>query len=153
MSVEWVVKDCPNKYYMASWIFGRRRAGGQRKRYKGDLKRTLQKCDIQPDQLELLVVDRPGCRDVCVRGLACCEERRERRREAARAHRHQRALQPPATDDQYGVTYGKDVVYPELDYQFGINKPSSSKLKDSHKQEVIITETLSFLFKLSKIRQ
>ena len=80
---------------------GRRRAGGQRKCYKDDLKRTLQKSDIQPDQLELLVVDRPGWRDVCVRGLAYCEERGERRREAARAHRHRGALQPPATDDQY----------------------------------------------------
>ena len=125
---------------------GKRMAGCQRKRYKDDLKRTLQKCDIQPDQLELLVVDRPGWRDVCVRGLACCEERRERRREAARAHRHQRALQPPATDDQYGVPYGKDVVYPELDYSDiaehmrDVSKPSSSKSKDSHKQEVIITE-------------
>ena len=80
---------------------GRRRAGGQRKRYKDDLKRTLQKCDIQPDQLELLVVDRTGWRDVCLRGLACCEERGERRGEAARARRHPRALQPPSTDDQY----------------------------------------------------
>ena len=55
----------------------RRRAGGQRKRYKDDLKWALQKCDVQPDQLELLVVDRPDWRDVCVRGLACCEERGE----------------------------------------------------------------------------
>ena len=80
---------------------GRRRAGGQRKRYKDNLKQNLQKCDIQPDQLELLVVDRPGWRDVCVRELACWEERGEWRREAARARRHQGALKPPATDDHY----------------------------------------------------
>ena len=79
----------------------RRKAGGQRKRYKDDLKQTLHKCDIQPDQLELLVVDRRGWRNVCVRGLAYCEKRGERLKEAARARRHKRTLQPPATDDQY----------------------------------------------------
>ena len=95
------MKDCLNKD-RASWMSaGEGRVASENVSYKDNLKQNLQKCDIQPDQLELLVVDRPGWRDVCVRGLACWEERGEWRREAARARRHQGALQPPATDDQY----------------------------------------------------
>ena len=63
---------------------GLRSAGGQKKRFKDHLKRTLKKCEIDSGSLETNALERPNWRSICHRGVEKLERDRhsemERRR-------------------------------------------------------------------------
>ena len=76
---------------------GRRSVGGQRKRYKDLLKVNLQKCGMQPQNLERLAADRDGWRAACREGLdthlckynLAAEEKRTRRHQLRDRPQHE----------------------------------------------------------------
>ena len=78
----------------------RRNPGGQKKRYKDNIKATLKKCNIQPEQLEMNASDRPLWRSLCKAGVNQLEDTRNQARQQRRERRHNRRDRtPPAIPD------------------------------------------------------
>ena len=79
---------------------GSRAVGGQKKRYKDQLKATLKLCDISPAELETLAADRPTWRTAVHRAAESFESARTASRQEKRTRRHERRAQgPPAPGD------------------------------------------------------
>ena len=74
---------------------GRRSVGGQKKRYKDSLKENLKACNIVPDQLEHLAINRSLWRSTVHEGVTYFEEQRTNARIAKRDARHARLQRPP----------------------------------------------------------
>ena len=76
---------------------GTRAAGGQKKRFKGQLNSNLKSCNIDPNQLEELASDRPAWRSTIKQGIEIFEENRTAARNLRRARRHEyQARDPPS---------------------------------------------------------
>lgn len=75
---------------------GRRNPGGQKKRYKDQIKTTMKKCNIVPMELETNASDRKRWRTLCSEGCSHLEEARNLAREERRRRRHYRNEAPPA---------------------------------------------------------
>ena len=73
---------------------GARNVGAPRKRYKDQIKKAIKNYDINPDNLEIMILDRAEWRTACYRGASFCEAERTRQREHQRARRHERQQQP-----------------------------------------------------------
>jgi len=59
----------PKRIAYGELSLGHRTAGGQRKRYKDNIKSSLRRCNMQPGSLEVLAADRGDFRQACSRGL------------------------------------------------------------------------------------
>lgn len=66
----------------------RRNPGGQKKRYKDQIRTTLKKCNIAPKELENNASDRKQWRVLCNEGCSHLEEARSLAREERRQRRH-----------------------------------------------------------------
>ena len=78
----------------------RRNPGGQKKRYKDNIKATLKKCNIQPEQLEMNASDRPLWCSLCKAGVNQLEDTRNQARQQCREKTHNRRDRtPPAIPD------------------------------------------------------
>ena len=69
---------------------GQRSAGGQKKRYKDQLKTSLKKCKIRPEDLEPLAADRNTWRQICQDGTKALDDDRTARRQEKQERRHGR---------------------------------------------------------------
>ena len=67
---------------------GRRSAGGQKKRYKDQLKAALRKCRIRPEALEDAAADRNTWRQQCLDGTRMMKDRTARRQEKETQEEH-----------------------------------------------------------------
>ncbi|KAJ8352125.1 hypothetical protein SKAU_G00236010 [Synaphobranchus kaupii] len=67
----------------------RRSAGGQKKRYEDQLKASLRKCRIRPENLEEAAADRNTWQQRCLAGTGMMEEDRTARRQQKAAHEKQ----------------------------------------------------------------
>ena len=74
---------------------GQRSVGGQKKRYKDNLKATLKKCNIPPNTLEEVASNRRDWRSATHRGVQLFEEARTNARIAQRNRRHAIQARPP----------------------------------------------------------
>ncbi|KAK5928182.1 hypothetical protein CgunFtcFv8_013265 [Champsocephalus gunnari] len=61
----------PRRVLYGQLHHGRRSAGGQKKRYKDQLKTALKKCKIRPEALEDAAADRNSWRQLCRDGPKC----------------------------------------------------------------------------------
>ena len=80
---------------------GIRSAGGQRKRFKDHLKRTLKKCDIDSTSLETAALERPSWRSICHIGIEKLERERHNEMERRRNRRHERINNPPPQNEAW----------------------------------------------------
>ncbi|KAL6464878.1 hypothetical protein MHYP_G00271950 [Metynnis hypsauchen] len=71
----------PRKVLYGQLDHGQRSAGGQKKRYKDQLKTALKKCNIKPRDLEHLAADRDTWRKLCSDGTQALEDERTARRQ------------------------------------------------------------------------
>lgn len=80
---------------------GQRLQGGQKKRFKDAVKVNLKKCQIEPQELEVLAQDRPVWKLKSQRGLNILEQDRRNHRDYLRSRRHEREAvlpsEPPDT--------------------------------------------------------
>lgn len=74
---------------------GRRNPGGQKKRFKDQLKNTLKKFNINPCRFETIAADRDEWRSTCHQGASHFEIKRAQQRNDRRQRRHEKELQPP----------------------------------------------------------
>lgn len=77
------------KQILYGQLVGNRNAGGPKKRYKDQCKNLLKRCNIEPQNLETLAVNRQEWQAACKEGLALIEETNSRRRAEKRNTRHQ----------------------------------------------------------------
>ena len=77
----------------------RRNPGGQKKRYKDQIKITMKKCNIMPRELEANASDRKQWRALCREGSNHLEEARNMAREERRQRRHNQNGAFPANPD------------------------------------------------------
>ena len=77
----------------------RRNPGGQKKRYKDHIKRTMEKCNIVPKDLETNASDRRQWRTLCSEGCSHLEDARNQAREERRQRRHNQNIVLPANPD------------------------------------------------------
>lgn len=80
----------PHKVLYGQLAQGQRSAGGQKKRYKDQIKTALKKCKIRPGDLEGLAADRNTWRQMCQDGTKALEEDRTARRQERQERRHTR---------------------------------------------------------------
>ena len=78
----------PRRVLYGQLHHGRRSAGGQKKRYKDQIKTALKKCRIRPDALEDAAADRTSWRQQCREGTRLMEEERTARRQERRLRRN-----------------------------------------------------------------
>ncbi|KAJ4918209.1 hypothetical protein JOQ06_023050 [Pogonophryne albipinna] len=78
----------PRRVLYGQLHHGRRSAGGQKKRYKDQLKTALKKCKIRPEVLEDAAADRNTWRQLCRDGTQMLEEERTARRQERRLRRN-----------------------------------------------------------------
>ncbi|KAJ4935415.1 hypothetical protein JOQ06_016948, partial [Pogonophryne albipinna] len=78
----------PRRVLYGQLHHGRRSAGGQKKRYKDQLKTALKKCKIRPEALEDAAADRNTWRQLCRDGTQMLEEERTARRQERRLRRN-----------------------------------------------------------------
>ncbi|KAJ4942914.1 hypothetical protein JOQ06_005426, partial [Pogonophryne albipinna] len=78
----------PRRVLYGQLHHGRRSAGGQKKRYKDQLKTALKKCKIRPEALEDAAADRNTWRQLCRDGTQMLEEERKARRQERRLRRN-----------------------------------------------------------------
>lgn len=76
---------------------GKRKVGGQRKRFKDSLKVSLKDFSISPDTWETLAADRPSWRSAITTGAKTAEERRTQTAEQKRQMRKARATSTNST--------------------------------------------------------
>lgn len=88
----------PRQILYSQLAEGQRNAGGVKKRFKDLSKQLLKRCNIPPQQLETLAVDRCAWRAACDKGTTQLEEALSRKRAEKRTLRHELAagVQPPA---------------------------------------------------------
>ena len=91
----------PKQVLYSELAEGARLAGGQKKRFKDHIKKTLKECNIDPTRLEDLAVDRTTYRSTIKQGVQHLETERRSRRDRKRATRHQRHQQPRQEDAAY----------------------------------------------------
>lgn len=84
----------PKRLFCGELSEGRRSVGGQRKRFKDHVKRTLKSCQIDSSQLEYLANDRSKWRSVVARGVERMEESERHRRDEQRRRRHEGRRDP-----------------------------------------------------------
>ena len=75
---------------------GKRRQGGQMKRYKDLLKANLKKCDINTSTWETVAKDRPVWRRIIAQGSATFEAKRCADLAEKKSRRKERQQRPPA---------------------------------------------------------
>ena len=78
----------PRRVLYGQLHHGRRSAGGQKKRYKDQMKTALKKCKIRPEALEDVAADRNTWRQLCHDGTRLLEEERTARRQERRLRRN-----------------------------------------------------------------
>lgn len=78
----------PRRVLYGQLHHGRRLAGGQKKRYKDQLKTSLRKCNVRPEDLEAAAADRDSWRQHCLDGTRKLEEERTARRQQQRLRRN-----------------------------------------------------------------
>ncbi|KAJ8346418.1 hypothetical protein SKAU_G00278190 [Synaphobranchus kaupii] len=78
----------PRRMLYGQLHHGRGSAGGQKKRYKDQLKTALRKCKIRPEDLEDVAADRNTWRQMCLDGTHLQEEERTARRQQRRLRRN-----------------------------------------------------------------
>ncbi|XP_034071876.1 LOW QUALITY PROTEIN: uncharacterized protein LOC117545945 [Gymnodraco acuticeps] len=78
----------PRRVLYGQLHHGRRSAGGQKKRYKDQLKTALKKCKIRPEALEDAAADRNTWRQLCRDGTQMLEEERTAIRQERRLRRN-----------------------------------------------------------------
>ena len=79
---------------------GQRSVGGQKKRFKDNLKSTLKKCSIQPSTLETVASNRSQWRSATHKGVQSFELARTNARIEKRNNRHARQAGPPRPPDE-----------------------------------------------------
>ena len=84
----------PRKTLYGQLHLGQRSAGGQKKRFKDQMKTTLKRCRINPSSLEELASCRDLWRSHSTQGVEYMEEQRTQHRAAKRAKRHTRKATP-----------------------------------------------------------
>ena len=77
----------------------RRNPGGQKKRYKDQIRTTMKKCNIIPKELETNASDRKQWRALCKEGCSQLEIARNLAREERRLRRHNQIVALPANPD------------------------------------------------------
>ena len=87
----------PRRVLYGQLHHGRRFAGGQKKRYKDQLKTALKKCRIRPEALEDAAADCNTCRQQCLDGTRMMEEDRTARRQERRLRRNTPAASAAST--------------------------------------------------------
>ena len=78
----------PRRVLYGQLHHGQRLAGGPKKRYKDQLKTSLRKCNIRPEDLEATAADRVLWRQHCQDGTRMLEEERTAKREQRRLRRN-----------------------------------------------------------------
>lgn len=91
----------PRKTLYGQLHEGERTAGGQKKRYKDQMKTTLKKCNIDFKQLETLAADRSLWRSCCHEGVQLIEDQRTRQHQERRLRRHARQAAPPPPNPDF----------------------------------------------------
>lgn len=86
----------PRQVLYGQLLAASRKSGGPKLRYKDQLKQTLKKCNIQPNNLESAAANRPLWRSLCHKGVTCLEENRTQQRVLRRQQRHQPVHAVPA---------------------------------------------------------
>jgi hypothetical protein len=99
----------PKKVMYGQLRRGDRKSGGQKKRYKDNLKINLKNFNMEPDRLEAAAADRVGWRSSVSRGAVHFEQHRMQEMRERRARRRQRVGQP--------IPYAPDLVCPECGRQ------------------------------------
>jgi len=79
----------PRRVFYGELCGGGRSAGGQRKRFRDHLKKTLKSYNIDHDQFEQLASDRNVWRSAVAQGVECLEDAGRRRRSEQRRRRHE----------------------------------------------------------------
>ena len=77
----------PKKIFYGELCNGKRNQGGQRKRFKDNLKHDLKQCAISTEDWEVQASNRPGWRHTVNSGAAYCEQQRKEHNERLRAAR------------------------------------------------------------------
>ena len=78
----------PRKVFYGQLQQGQRSAGGQKKRFKDQLKMALKRCKIKPADLENTAADHNTWRQLCLDGTNLLEEERTARRHQRRLRRN-----------------------------------------------------------------
>ena len=86
----------PKQMFYGQLKDGKRRQGGQMKRYKDLLKANLKKCDINTSTWETVAKDRPVWRRIIAQGSATFEAKRCADLAEKRSRRKERQQRPPA---------------------------------------------------------
>lgn len=78
----------PRRVLYGQLQLGQRSAGGQKKRFKDQMKTVLKRCKIKPGDLENMAADRNTWRQLCLDGTQALEEERTVRRQQRRLRRN-----------------------------------------------------------------
>ena len=89
----------PRQVLYGQLLSASRKPGGQKLRYKDQLKGTLKRCNIKPIDLESAATDRSHWRSVCHNGVLHLEESRTQQRRAQRLRRHHAVPEPSQPPD------------------------------------------------------
>ena len=114
---------------------GLRSAGGQKKRFKDHLKRTLKKCEIDSGSLETNALERPNWRSICHRGVEKLERDRHSEMERRRNRRHERNLNPPPQNEAYTCKVCKRICRSRIGLRSHV---AAHQRRASGRQDVII---------------
>ena len=90
----------PRRVLYGQLSHGQRSAGGQKKRYKDQMKTTMKKCNIRPEDLEVHAAKRTTWRQMCMEGTCRLEEDRTDRRQQKR-DRRKAAVEPTVASDAF----------------------------------------------------
>ena len=95
----------PRQILYGQLLGGHRRPGGPKRRYKDQAKTSLKKCNIAPDNLELLASDRTTWAAKVSKGVEALEQDRTAQRNLKRQQRHARRAAPVDPDPQLTCPY------------------------------------------------
>lgn len=95
----------PRRILYGQLHHGQRLAGGPKKRYKDQLKTSLRKCKIRPEDLETAAADRDLWRQRCHEGTHQLEEDRTARRQQRRLRRNTPTIPMTASNTTTTTTY------------------------------------------------
>ena len=95
----------PKQLLYAELSKGKRKHGGQRKRYKDNLKHYLKRCYVNTNTWEYCAADRSKWRSKVHQGVEIFEEERMRHREELRSARKQRLASSSAESDSFICNY------------------------------------------------
>ena len=94
----------PRQVLYGQLLTANRKPGGPKLRYKDQLKRTLKRCNINPNDLESAAANRPLWRSLCHSGVTLLEEKRIQQRIARRQRKYLHADPAPPQPPDPGLT-------------------------------------------------